>query len=136
MAKKGHAYDEESGEDSSSETEEFDEDENLDEVDNAVQNLNKTNEERQSISERVTTEVKEQIGEVGDRKVLFALGSDWPMGIVGLVAGKITDKFWRPTFVMVEKDGTISGSGRSIPEFDITSALQKAKKYLSKIIRN
>jgi len=106
--------------------------ENLDEVDNAVQNLNKTNEERQSISERVTTEVKEQIGEVGDKKVLFALGNDWPMGIVGLVAGKITDKFWRPTFVMVEKDGTISGSGRSIPEFDITAALQKAKKYLSR----
>lgn len=106
--------------------------EKIEEVLNAVENLNKTNEERQSVSERVTAEVKEQIGEIGDKKVLFALGGDWPMGIVGLVAGKVTDKFWRPTFVSVEKDGTISGSGRSIPEFDITAALQEAKEYLSR----
>jgi single-stranded-DNA-specific exonuclease len=106
--------------------------EKSEEVSSAVENLNKTNTERQTLSERVTSEVKEQIGETRDQKVLFALGKDWPMGIVGLVAGKVTENFWRPTFVSVEKEGIISGSGRSIPEFDITAALQEAKEYLSR----
>jgi len=102
------------------------------EVDDLVSVLNKTNESRQSLSERVTAEVKAQIGEdIGDENFLFALGEGWPVGIVGLVAGKIADKFSRPTFVMTEKDGKIMGSGRSIPEFDIMEALRSVKELLS-----
>ena len=102
------------------------------EVQNLVDALNKTNEGRQNLSERVTAEVKAQIGEdIGEEKVLFALGEGWPIGIVGLVAGKIADNFWRPTFVMTEKEGKIMGSGRSIPEFDMMEGLRAAKEFLS-----
>ncbi|MFH2136150.1 MAG: single-stranded-DNA-specific exonuclease RecJ [Patescibacteria group bacterium] len=104
----------------------------VDEVQNLVDALNKTNEGRQSLSERVTAEAKAQIGEeIGEEKVLFALGEGWPVGIVGLVAGKIADKFFRPTFVMTEKEGVIMGSGRSIPEFDIMEGLREAKELFS-----
>jgi single-stranded-DNA-specific exonuclease len=103
------------------------------EVDKLVAALNKTNEERQTLSERVTAEAKEKIGEeVGERKVLFALGEGWPIGIVGLVAGKIADNFWRPTFVMTEREGKIEGSGRSIPDFDIMAGLHEAKEFLAR----
>ncbi len=102
------------------------------EVDKLVAALNKTNEDRQALSERVTAEAKEKIGEeVGERKVLFAVGKGWPIGIVGLVAGKIADNLWRPTFIMAEKEGNIMGSGRSIPEFDIMEGLREAKEFLS-----
>ena len=102
------------------------------EVDELVDALNKTNESRQSLSEKVTSEAKAQIGEdIGEEKVLFALGDGWPLGIVGLVAGKIADNFWRPTFVMTEKEGIIMGSGRSIPEFDMMEGLREAKEFLS-----
>jgi single-stranded-DNA-specific exonuclease len=102
------------------------------EVDKLVASLNKTNEDRQTLTERVTAEAKEKIGEeVGERKVLFALGKGWPLGIVGLVAGKIADNFWRPTFVMTEREGKIMGSGRSIPEFDIMEGLRETKEFLS-----
>lgn len=102
------------------------------EVQNLVDALNKTNEGRQSLSEKVTAEAKAQVGEeIGGEKVLFALGDGWPVGIVGLVAGKIADKFFRPTFVMTEKEGVIMGSGRSIPEFDIMEGLRGAKELLS-----
>jgi single-stranded-DNA-specific exonuclease len=100
-------------------------------VDKLVAALNKTNDDRQTLSEQVTAEVKEKIGEVGDEKVLFALGEGWPLGIVGLVAGKIAESFWRPTFVMTERDGKIMGSGRSIPDFDITASLRETKEFLS-----
>ncbi len=102
------------------------------EVQNLVDALNKTNESRQSLSEKVMGEAKAQIGEeIGEEKVLFALGEGWPVGIVGLVAGKIADKFWRPTFVMTEREDVIMGSGRSIPEFDIMEGLRAAKEFLS-----
>lgn len=102
------------------------------EVQNLVDALNKTNESRQSLSERVTSEAKAQIGEeIGEEKALFALGEGWPVGIVGLVAGKIADKFSRPTFVMTDREGIIMGSGRSIPEFDIMEGLREVKEFLS-----
>ncbi len=101
------------------------------EVDDLVAALNKTNEDRQTLSERVTAEAKEKIGDVGKKKILFALGKGWPLGIVGLVAGKIADNFWRPTFVITEKEGKIMGSGRSIPDFDMTAGLREAKELLS-----
>lgn len=103
-----------------------------DEACDLVDALNKTNESRQSLSERVTAEAKAQIGDdIGEEKVLFALGDGWPIGIVGLVAGKIADSFWRPTFIMTEREGVIMGSGRSIPEFDILESLRLAKEFLS-----
>ena len=102
------------------------------EVKNLVDALNKTNEGRQGLSEKVTTEARAQIGEdIGKQKILFAKGEGWPVGIVGLVAGKIADSFWRPTFVMTEKEDKIMGSGRSIPEFDIMEGLREVKELLS-----
>ncbi|MFA5128496.1 MAG: single-stranded-DNA-specific exonuclease RecJ [Patescibacteria group bacterium] len=102
------------------------------EVQNLVDALNKTNEGRQGLSERVMAEAKAQIGEdIGEQKVLFAKGDGWPVGIVGLVAGKIAENFWRPTFIMTEREEDIMGSGRSIPEFDITEGLHEAKDFLS-----
>lgn len=101
-------------------------------VDNLVGALNKTNEGRQGLSERVMAEARAQIGEdVGEEKVLFAKGEGWPVGIVGLVAGKIAENFWRPTFIMTERDGVIMGSGRSIPEFDMMEGLHETKELLS-----
>lgn len=104
---------------------------NPNEVDRLVEGINKTNEDRQLLSDRVTAEAKAEIGEIGEKKFLFALGEDWPLGIVGLVAGKIADNFWRPTFVMTMQGDEIKGSGRSIPGFDITAALRAVKKFLS-----
>lgn len=101
-------------------------------VDDLVGALNKTNEGRQGLSERVMAEARAQIGEdVGEEKVLFAKGEGWPVGIVGLVAGKIAESFWRPTFIMTERDGVIMGSGRSIPEFDMMEGLHETKELLS-----
>ncbi len=94
--------------------------------------LNKTNEERQKLSDEITAKAKEQIGKATKEKILFAIGEDWPLGIVGLVAGKIVDEYWRPTFVMTLREGKIEGSGRSIPGFDITMTLHEVKDFFSR----
>ncbi len=101
-------------------------------VDELVASLSKTNEERQMLSDQIIVEAKSQIGKPEQENFLFAVGKDWPLGIVGLIAGKIADEFWRPAIVMTEKEGVIVGSGRSIPEFDIIAALREAKEFLSR----
>ncbi len=55
----------------------------------------------------------------------------WPSGIMGLVAGKLTEKYYRPALAVTKKKDEIVGSGRSIPEFNITAMLEECAEYLS-----
>ncbi|MBI5037099.1 MAG: single-stranded-DNA-specific exonuclease RecJ [Candidatus Kerfeldbacteria bacterium] len=106
--------------------------EDSDEAKQVAENLDKNNKERQRVTESMVQESKRQLGEVGDARILFAMGKDWSAGLVGLVAGRIMDQFDRPVIVMGERDGEIMGSGRSIPGFDITAALVKSSQYLDR----
>jgi len=97
-----------------------------------AEGLEKTNQTRQRTTEKMVTESLAQIGEVKEQKILFATGPDWSPGIVGLVAGRVQDQFHRPVLVMGEREDEIVGSGRSIPNFDITAALIESKEFLTK----
>ena len=59
--------------------------------------------------------------------ILFLGDSEWHKGLVGLVAGRLTERFHRPSFiVMVGSDGVATGSARSIPAVDIGSVVGEA----------
>ncbi len=95
--------------------------------------LNQSNTERQKLTETIVRQAKQAIGEVNDtRKLLAAVGTGWPVGVVGLVAGKLADEHHRPVLVMADHDGEVTGSGRSIPQFDITAALHTTKSILER----
>ncbi|MFA6215738.1 MAG: single-stranded-DNA-specific exonuclease RecJ [Patescibacteria group bacterium] len=94
--------------------------------------LNQTNTQRQQLTEKITAAAKEILGSVKDQKFLAIVGTDWPTGIVGLVSGRITDEFNRPSLVISRYNGEIIGSGRSIPEFNIIEAIQKCDQYLTR----
>lgn len=100
------------------------------EAERIASNLEKTNQERQRVTEKIVNEAKQQIGTVEKQRVLFAVGRDWPVGVVGLVAGRLSDEYARPVMIMGGKKDEITGSGRSIPEFDITAALIKCRDLL------
>ncbi|MEK7068010.1 MAG: DHH family phosphoesterase, partial [Patescibacteria group bacterium] len=67
----------------------------------------------------------------------------WPAGVMGLVAGKLTEKYYRPALAITDKNGLASasdglrrseeivGSGRSIAEFDITAMLEECAEFLA-----
>lgn len=98
-----------------------------------AENLNKKNQERQRTTEKMVQEAKEQIGEFDkDKKILIAQKQGWSAGLVGLVAGKLSDEFARPAMVIGLKKDEAVGSGRSIPEFDITQALIKCGNLLTR----
>jgi single-stranded-DNA-specific exonuclease len=62
--------------------------------------------------------------EVGSRSVLVVAGEGWHRGVIGIVASKIVDAFYRPTIVLSIEDGLAHGSCRSIPGFNMLAALE------------
>jgi single-stranded-DNA-specific exonuclease len=101
------------------------------EADSLAQTLNTTNLSRQSETKRILDEALEQVRtQLESNKVLIAKGDTWSAGVVGLVSGRITQEFYRPSLVVTKTEKGITGSGRSIPGFNITDALEKSSEYL------
>ncbi len=68
--------------------------------------------------------------DVGSRSVLVVAGEGWHRGVIGIVASKIVDAFYRPTIVLSIEDGIAHGSCRSIPGFDMLAALESCAPML------
>lgn len=108
-----------------------------DEADKWVECLEKNNRERQQITEKIVNEAIARLADLTEeQKIIFIAGDGWPAGVVGLVAGKLSDRFHRPALVFTreEENGAVkySGSGRSIEEFDITAGLKACHELLAR----
>ena len=57
---------------------------------------------------------------------LFVCGDNWHGGVMGIIAGRLKDKYNLPTCVATRIDGTINGSGRSVPEIDLGKIIHEA----------
>ncbi len=99
-----------------------------------AQELNITNQERQHITETIVNKAKEIIATwkkiprviVVHQPLEDALGT-WPVGLVGLVAGRLVQLYHRPVFVIgSSQEKGFMGSGRSIPTFDIIDAIARS----------
>lgn len=93
-------------------------------------NLDGQNRARQKASDALYKEAKGQVDV--SRKLIVACGDGWHLGLVGLVAGKLLSDYGRPVFVVAKHGGMFTGSGRSIPGFDMTRALGIASNYFHK----
>ncbi|MCP4726990.1 MAG: single-stranded-DNA-specific exonuclease RecJ [bacterium] len=95
--------------------------------------LESENQQRKNIEEIAFNEAVEKAKEefnwnTPEPLVLFAEG--WHPGVIGIVASKIVDQFYRPAVMIAIEDGIGKGSIRSIPDFDVFEALQKCGNYL------
>ena len=71
-------------------------------------------------------------GDFENRKVIVLAHEGWHHGIIGIIASKLTEQFWKPT-ILISKDGEEGkGSGRSIPGLNLFEALQSAAPLLSR----
>ena len=66
------------------------------------------------------------------RNVIVVAGEGWNKGIVGIVAAKIQERYYRPTVVIALDGDDGSGSARSIPGFDLFSAISRSSSLLSR----
>ncbi|GIK71713.1 MAG: single-stranded-DNA-specific exonuclease RecJ [Chloroflexota bacterium] len=90
-----------------------------------AESLHHLNERRRTLTESAQKEAEQQLAAVmADDPAIFIVGSErFDHGIVGLVAGRLTDRYYRPAVVMHHDADEARGSARSIPEFDISRAL-------------
>ncbi len=91
------------------------------------------NKQRQKITSEIFQEVKALVDKsFSKKKFIFAESSHWPVGLLGLVAGKITEEFQKPTLIMQRQKKELVGSLRSIPEVNIIEKLEKCQDLLIK----
>lgn len=93
--------------------------------------LEQKNVERQRLTTKALATAREQVLAQGILPLLLASDKDFPVGICGLVAGKLAEEFYRPTVVIKTGEQVSSGSCRSIPEFNIIQALTQCSSLFS-----
>jgi single-stranded-DNA-specific exonuclease len=90
--------------------------------------LDRLNEERRAIELQVCEAAMEQADKLNGAPVLTVMGAGWHPGVIGIVAGRVKERFGRPAIVIAEtEDGTGKGSGRSIGGVDLGAAVLAAK---------
>ena len=94
--------------------------------------LNVENSQRQELEHEILGEAEKQLRQIDTEKarVLVLAGEDWHPGVIGIVASRIVDRYYRPTVVIGIKDGIGKGSCRSIKGFHMYDALTASKDTL------
>jgi single-stranded-DNA-specific exonuclease len=88
------------------------------------------NTKRQDLTRAAQDLIRERVAQAGDTPLIFASDRHFQPGIVGLVAGRLAEEFFRPAIVMEEGETESRASCRSIPQFDITRALDQCADLL------
>lgn len=91
--------------------------------------LDRLNEERRAIEMLVCEQAMAQAEGQADAPVITVMNSGWHPGVIGIVAGRVKERFGRPAIIIAEcEDGTGKGSGRSISGVDLGAAVLAAKE--------
>ena len=94
--------------------------------------LQRLNMERQRLTAQAQAAISEHVADTDDIPLIFAGDERLRPGIVGLVAGRLTEAYYRPAVVLEIGEEESRASCRSIPEFDITRALDECADLLVK----
>src|SRR3984885_12686684 len=99
----------------------------LDQARRLASELHSLNQDRRDTEAEIVRLVLEECAGVpitDDQTVLVFSGLNWHRGVVGIVASRLVERFYRPVFVLSEEDGLAQGSGRSIAPFHLLDALE------------
>lgn len=89
-----------------------------------AETLHNLNAERQELTQQLLIDAEAKVVDQSQQLIYFVYGEAWPEGIVGLVAGKLAEKYFRPVFVGSLSEGRIKASARSPIEFHLAHALK------------
>ncbi len=98
-----------------------------------AEELNAINMERRRQEQEITEEAFAQAESMRDKAGLVLFAEHWHPGIIGIVASRVVEKYYRPTLILcATEDGTLyKGSGRSISEFDLHESLKAISPILN-----
>lgn len=103
-----------------------------DEADLLAEKINEKNKVRKDFDLNITDEairmIQEEVALDSKSTVLFK--NDWHKGVIGIVASRCIEKFYRPTIILTENNGMATGSARSVDGFDVYEAIAKCSDLL------
>jgi single-stranded-DNA-specific exonuclease len=106
-----------------------------DEAHALAQQLDAENTRRRAEEQDIVAAAKKTVEtdpDVGAHSVLVVSGDNWHRGVIGIVASKLVDAYYRPAIVLSIEDGIAHGSCRSIPGFDVLAALESCAPLLAR----
>ncbi len=90
-------------------------------------NINKYNEDRKELDKKTTDEANEIIANIEDvdsQKTVIVYNESWHKGVIGIVASRLTEMYYKPAIVLTLSNGYVTGSARSIQGFDVYKAIE------------
>ena len=95
--------------------------------------LNERNTERKELDNDITKNAVDMVeGTVcmSERKSIVIRGEAWHKGVIGIVASRMVEQFYKPTIVFSQNDGMLTGSARSVKNFDIHEAITECSQWV------
>ena len=89
--------------------------------------INLYNEARKDLDKQMTEEAVrtvEQMPDLDSRRSIVVYNESWHKGVIGIVASRLTEQFYRPAVVLTQNEGVATGSARSVGGFDVYKAVQ------------
>ena len=107
---------------------------NISEVQELTKRLNDYNIKRQEKEKSIYREALEMIEKehLDENDTIIVAGENWHHGVIGIVASKITELYFKPSILLCYEGDEAKGSGRSIPGFDLHEALMKCLDHIEK----
>lgn len=106
---------------------------NMQEAEARAQVINETNTDRRDVDANITREAM-QVAEANTDflscRTTVVYGQNWHKGVIGIVASRLVEQYYRPTIVFSHADGYLTGSARSVNGFDIHSAIAQCAEYV------
>lgn len=107
--------------------------ENYEQAEEYADILENENRKRKNIDEKTFQEAEEYIQNninLDERISIVVSKDDWHPGVIGIVASRVVEKYYRPTIMLTKIEGVLKGSARSIAGFNIFEALKKCEHLL------
>ena len=95
--------------------------------------INLYNEARKDLDKQMTDEAFKQVEQLpglDDRRSVVIYNESWHKGVIGIVASRLTEQYYRPAVVLTRYDGVATGSARSVSGFDVYKAVQSCSDLL------
>lgn len=95
--------------------------------------INNYNEVRKDLDKSMTEEangIVDKLDDLGERRSIVLYNEDWHKGVIGIVASRLTEIYYRPAVVLTRSDDMATGSARSVSGFDVYSAIEHCRDLL------
>jgi single-stranded-DNA-specific exonuclease len=95
--------------------------------------INRYNEQRKDLDKSMTEEANQIVASLDhqhEHKAIVLYNEEWHRGVIGIVASRLTEIYFRPAVVLTRTDDIVTGSARSVAGFDVYSAIESCRDLL------